>query len=103
MQEIKVGSLGQADTLKKKMVTESDILAWRITWTEEPGRLQSMGLQTNTSDTVALATGITWLPGGRKAVSCSFFCLVSQPSHSSSKAGASLKLELSGQSLRFSK
>lgn len=41
--EIKVGSLGQADALKKKMATESDILAWRITWTEKPGSLQSMG------------------------------------------------------------
>ena len=31
------------DPLKKKMATYSSILAWRITWTEEPGRLQSMG------------------------------------------------------------
>ena len=44
LQEMKVGSLGQADALKKKMATQANILAWRITWTEEPGRLQSMGV-----------------------------------------------------------
>ena len=38
-------SLGQEDPLEKEMATHSSILAWRIPWTEEPGRLQSMGLQ----------------------------------------------------------
>ena len=38
-------SLGQEDLLEKKMVTYSSILAWRSPWTEEPGRLQSMGSQ----------------------------------------------------------
>ena len=37
--------LGQEDPLGKGMVTHSSILAWRIPWTEEPGGLQSMGLQ----------------------------------------------------------
>ena len=37
--------LGQEDSLEKEMVTHSSILAWEIPWTEEPGRLQSMGLQ----------------------------------------------------------
>ena len=37
MQETKVQSLGQADTLEKGMATHSSILAWRIPWTEEPG------------------------------------------------------------------
>jgi len=37
--------LGQEDPLDKKMATYSSILAWRIPWTEEPGGLQSMGLQ----------------------------------------------------------
>ena len=46
MQETRVRSLGQEDTLEKKMATRSSILAWEIPWTEEPGRLQSMGLQT---------------------------------------------------------
>ena len=38
-------SLGQEDPLEKEMATHSNILAWKIPWTEEPGRLQSMGLQ----------------------------------------------------------
>ena len=40
-----VQSLGQEDLLEKEMATHSSILAWKIPWTEEPGRLQSMGLQ----------------------------------------------------------
>ena len=44
-QEIRVQSLGQEDPLEKGMATPSSILAWRIPWTEEPGRLQSMGSQ----------------------------------------------------------
>ena len=38
-------TLGQEDPLEKGTVTHSSILAWRISWTEEPGKLQSMGLQ----------------------------------------------------------
>ena len=45
MQETQVQSLGWEDPLEKEMATYSTILAWRILWTEEPGRLQSMGLQ----------------------------------------------------------
>ena len=45
MQETQVQSLGGEDPLEKEMATHSSILAWRIPWTEEPGRLQSMGLQ----------------------------------------------------------
>ena len=45
MQETQVGSLGREDPLEKVMATHSSILAWRAPWTEEPGRLQSMGLQ----------------------------------------------------------
>ena len=45
MQETWVGSLGQEDPLEKGMATHSNILAWRIPWTEEPDGLQSMGLQ----------------------------------------------------------
>ena len=45
VQEIQVQSLGQEDTLEKEMATHSSILAWRIPWMEEPGRLQSMGSQ----------------------------------------------------------
>ena len=45
IQEMQVLSLGWEDPLKEGMATHSSILAWRILWTEEPGRLQSMGLQ----------------------------------------------------------
>jgi len=45
MQETRVQSLGQEEPLEKGMASQSIILAWRIPKTEEPGRLQSMGLQ----------------------------------------------------------
>ena len=44
-QETHVGSLGQEDPLEEEMAAHSSILAWRITWTEDPGGLQSMGSQ----------------------------------------------------------
>jgi len=40
-----VQSLGWEDPVEKEMATHSSTLAWKIPWTEEPGRLQSMGLQ----------------------------------------------------------
>ena len=45
MQETWVRSLGRKDPLEKEMATHSSILAWRIPWRVEPGRLQSMGSQ----------------------------------------------------------
>ena len=45
MWETWVRALGQEDPLEKEMATHSSILAWKIPWMEEPGRLQSMGLQ----------------------------------------------------------
>ena len=45
MQETQVQSLGQEDPLEKGMATHSSTLAWEILWTEEPGRLQSIGSQ----------------------------------------------------------
>ena len=45
MQETRVRSLGREAALEEEMVTHSSILAWRIPWTEKPGRLQSMGSQ----------------------------------------------------------
>ena len=45
MQETWVRSLGQEDPLEKAMATLSSTLAWKIPWTEKPGRLQSMELQ----------------------------------------------------------
>ena len=45
MRETQVRSLGQEDCLEKEMATHTSILAWEIPWTEEPGGLQSVGLQ----------------------------------------------------------
>ena len=48
IRETGVQSLGQEDPLEKEMATHSSILAWKIPWTEEPGRLQSMGSKSRT-------------------------------------------------------
>ena len=45
MRETRVQSLGWEDTLEKEMATHSSTLAWKMSWTEKPGRLQSMGSQ----------------------------------------------------------
>ena len=45
MWETRVQSLGREDPLEKEMANYSSILAWKIPWTEEPGRLQCMGSQ----------------------------------------------------------
>ena len=50
MQETQVSSLGQEHTLEKGMATHFSILAWSIPWTEEPGRLQSVGSQSDTTE-----------------------------------------------------
>ena len=50
MRDTSVQSLGLEDPLEKEMATHSSILAWKIQWMEEPGRLQSMGLQTDTTE-----------------------------------------------------
>ena len=44
-QEMQVHSLGREDPLEEEMATHSNILAWKIPWTEEPGRPQAMGSQ----------------------------------------------------------
>ena len=50
MQETWVQSLGWEDPLEKEMATQSSILAWKIPWMKEPGRLQSMGLHAHWED-----------------------------------------------------
>ena len=50
VQETMVQSHGQEDPLEKEMATHSSILAWEIPWTQEPGRLQSVGSQRVTKD-----------------------------------------------------
>ena len=68
MQETWVQSPGQEDPLEKGMATHSSILAWRMPWTEEPRRLQSMGSQrvgydwvTNTTTTIWYVAFWVWL------------------------------------------
>ena len=48
MREIRVQSLGREDPLEKEMATHSSALAWKIPWTEKPGRLQSMVAKSRT-------------------------------------------------------
>ena len=48
MQETRAQSFGWEDPLKKGMAIHSSILVWRISWTEEPGGLQSLSLQRDT-------------------------------------------------------
>ena len=48
MRETWVRSLGWEDPLEKEMAIHSNTIAWKMLWTEEPGRLQSMGLQSQT-------------------------------------------------------
>jgi len=45
MHKMSIPSLGKEDPLEKEMATHSSILAWKIPWMQEPGRVQSMGLQ----------------------------------------------------------
>ena len=52
MQEMLVQSIGWEDPLEKEMATHSSFPAWEIAWTEEPGKLQSMGLQRHGHDLV---------------------------------------------------
>ena len=61
--EMEVQPLGWEDPLEKEMATHSRILAWRIPWTGEPGRLQSMGLQRVRHDWSDLAHTHLWLLG----------------------------------------
>ena len=50
MQEAWIRFLGHEDLLEKGMAPHSSILTWRIPWTEEPGRLQSVGSQSDTTE-----------------------------------------------------
>ena len=56
MRETWVQSLGQEDPLEKEIVTHSSTLAWKMPWTEEPGRLQSMGSQQSQTQLKQLST-----------------------------------------------
>ena len=65
MQETQVRSLSQEDPLlEKEIATHSSILAWRIPWTEEPGRLQSMGSQRDMTEQLTLTTTLLVFQAG---------------------------------------
>ena len=72
MQEMQVGSLSSEDPLEKEMATHCSILAWKTPWTEEPGRLQSMGSQKVGHDWVTdiFPFDLIWKP-----LSCFHSCL----------------------------
>ena len=61
MKEMQVQFLGQENPLEEGMAAHSDILAWRIPWTEEPGGLQSMRLQRVRHDSGDLACTRCWM------------------------------------------
>ena len=70
MWETWVQSLGREDLLEKEMAIHSSILAWKIQWTEQPGRLQSMGLQRVRHDwTTSLSFFLSFLPPRREEIS----------------------------------
>ena len=58
-QETQRSSLGQEDPLEKEMATHYSILVWKISWAEEPGGLQSMGLQKIRHNRVTKTTTVT--------------------------------------------
>ena len=66
MQETWVQSLSWEDPMEKEMATHSSILACKIPWTEEPGRLQSMGSQSRTqlNDFISFGVNLIWVLGG---------------------------------------
>ena len=77
IRENQVWSLGQEDLLEKEMATHSSVLAWKIPWTEEPGSLQSMGLQivghnraTNTFTSIVITGLPRWLSGKESPCQC---------------------------------
>ena len=74
MQETWVRSLGWEDPLEKEKATHSSVLAWRIPWTEKPGGLQSIGLETVGHDKSNLAhMYTTW--------NLTYLCKEIQPVH----------------------
>jgi len=69
MQEMQVQSLGREDSLEKEMATYSSILAWKIPWTEEPGRLHSTGSQ-RVRYNLATKQQHSYLNGAEKPMGC---------------------------------
>ena len=71
-----VQSLDQEDPLEKEMATHSSILAWKISWTEEPGGLQSMGLIRDQNRVSCIGRQVLYHMATREAQRKFFFFLV---------------------------
>ena len=101
MRETQVQSLGREDPLEEEMATHSRILAWRIPWTEEPGGLQSVGLQRVRNDWVTNTTLLnraSWSkvnPGGLWSILTWPFQMTRQPQ----KTTCSVDLTAGGQKM----
>ena len=70
MQETRVQSLSGEDPLEKEVAVYSSILAWEISWTEEPGGLQSLGSQKSQSSLVFVENRVLFHLGTQGKVSC---------------------------------
>ena len=68
MQEMRVRSLGGENSLEEEMATHSSILTWKIPWTEEPGGLQSLGLQRVRHNCVCMHAQTKTLVEGRASL-----------------------------------
>ena len=101
MRDTRVQSLGQEDLLQKEMATHSSILAWKIPWMEEPGRLQSVGSQGVRHDwaTKHSIAHILWKYSEFTVLCC--FLMLSKDMGSISEWGRSLA-EGNGNSLQYS-
>ena len=77
-QETWVRSLGWEDPLEKVMATHSSIFAWEVPWTEEPGSLQSMGLQRVGHDWTQTHTDISTVKRRKGIISVCVFLLISK-------------------------
>ena len=74
MRETRVRSLGWEGPLEKEMAIHSSTIAWKIPWTEEPGRLQSMGTRKELDTTERLHVHVMDLPGGSDGKSICLQC-----------------------------
>ena len=85
MQKTQVQSLGQEDPLEKEMTTHCSILAWRIPWTEEPGGIQSMGLQKRHNLMTKQQT-TPWIPCIPDGLDVKYQCILLMYNHLSRKS-----------------
>ena len=71
---MQIRSLGQKDPLEEGMATHSSVFVWRIAWTEEPGRLQSLGLQRVGNDLATKHNAAAAAAAAKSLQSCPTLC-----------------------------